>query len=93
MKTAAYFQDGLQAGDVRSTTLFVVKENKNGTVDLAREEDGEANITGCRVVEKPEVGCCSIDGAKPAAVKKEAAKDKDEAPAESAPVAPKKKAK
>jgi len=60
MKTALYHQH-----DREPQKLHVVKQNKNGTVDLAYEEDGEPHITGCRVTEKVEIGCCTAGDAIP----------------------------
>lgn len=40
--------------------VFIVKENDDKTVDLAREEKGAPFITGCVVTEQPEVGSCTL---------------------------------
>lgn len=60
MKAATYHQPASEGDRV----FAVLKENKDGTVDLG-PEGGEAVITNCPVVDEPEVGACTID--KPAA--------------------------
>jgi hypothetical protein len=85
MRQVHYFQAGRE-----SVILEVVKDNDDGTFDLARTQDGEPIITGIRISDAPGDGCAipvELDGQKAKGSKGKAkAEKKQEAAAEVAPL-------
>jgi hypothetical protein len=67
MKVAHYHQEN-QA----PKPFAVLKEHKDGTVDIG-PEDGEPVVTKCQVVKEPKIGCVTFEKEKPA--KEEKPKD------------------
>lgn len=69
MKRVHYHQHGKEP-----IVLHVVAENKDGTVDLAREPEGEAIITGMTLSDKPAHGAAVPLEAEAPVTRKPAAK-------------------
>jgi hypothetical protein len=74
MKQVFYHQAGQ-----KPLLLEVVKDNKDGTFDLARTPDGPAIITGITIGDQAGDGCATpVDADKPKGKKKAAGKKEEE---------------